>query len=350
MYAGADTWPSDRFLVFSAIALALLICIAFLPYPYDSGGNFTVLPFDHYALDARVAGEVTEVLVHEGEWVNEGQVVGTLSDWNEVHELAEARASLDVANADIQNLLISPKPEEVEVAKRQYEQSLARLPFSKSDYERKLALVKTNDVSVRQFQEALSTYQQDQAAVEVTKANYDYVRVGPTQAQLAAARATVQKATDQVSFWKDQLGRTRIRATSSGQVVTPNPQLLMGVYLQPGQTFVAIEDHRVAHIEVQVPETDIRDIYLGSMVRAKAWGYEHTTWTGKTVLIAPEAQPNATLGNVVRVIAEVPNPDGLLRPDMSGDAKVRTTDMPVWESFTRAVARFLLIEVWYWIP
>ena len=351
LYAGADTWPSNRRAINFAIFAAIAISILFLPYPYESGGAFTVLPYDHYALPARVSGEVTDVLVHEGEWVKEGQVVATLSDWTEVHSLAVAQSELEQALAELQNLLISPKPEEVEVARRQYEQALARIPFSKEDYERKLALVKTNDISIRQFQLALSTYQQDQAAVNVTKANYDLVRVGPTQAQIAAARAAVHRATDQVSYWKDQLGRTRIRATAAGEVVTPDPQLLTGQFLQEGTNFIALEDHRIAHVEVQVPETDIRDIHLGSLVRAKAWGYEHTMWDGKVVLIAPDAQYNAGVsGNIVRVVAEIPNPDGLLRPNMSGDAKIATMDMPVWESFTRALMRFLLIEVWYWIP
>jgi multidrug resistance efflux pump len=348
--AGSTHWPSNRTPLFLALLIAALIAVAFLPYPYESGGSFTVMPFGRTGLMARVSGEITEVLVREGEWVNEGQVVATLSDWNEVHELSLAQAGQDQAMAELQNLLISPKPEEVEVARRQYEQALSRLPYSKSQYERYLALVKTNDVSVSQFELALSTYQQDQAAVAVTKANFDYVRVGPTQAQIAAARAAVQHATDQVSFWKDQLGRTRIRATASGQVVTPDPQLAMGQYLQAGSIAITLEDHRVAHVEVLVPENDIRDIHLGSLVRAKAWGYEYTMWDGKTVLIAPDAQANGTMGNVIRVIAEIPNPDGLLRPNMTGDAKVETVDMPVWMSFTRAIVRFFLIEVWYWIP
>jgi putative peptide zinc metalloprotease protein len=35
---------------------------------------------------------------------------------------------------------------------------------------------------------------------------------------------------------------------------------------------------------------------------------------------------------------------------MSGYAKVQTVDMPVWVSYTRALARFVLIEMWSWVP
>lgn len=350
LFAGAESWPPLRRALTLAALVALLISILFLPYPYQSGGSFAVLPADRYTLLARVGGEITEVLVREGERVQEGQVVATLSDWDEVHNIALAKAELEESLAKLQDLLISPKPEEVEVARRQYEQALARIPFSKTDYERKLALVKTNATSVRDFELAESTYAQDQAAVGVTKANYDLVRVGPTQPQIAAARAAVQHANAQAAFWQDQLDRTRIRATAAGEVVTPDPQLMMGKYLKDGDPFIQIEDHAVAHVEIQVPEDDIREIHVGSQVRAKAWGYEHQTWPGKVRLIAPDAQPNASFGNVVRVVADIPNPKGLLRPAMSGYAKVETVNMPVWESFTRAVVRFLLIEFWSWIP
>jgi multidrug efflux pump subunit AcrA (membrane-fusion protein) len=349
--AGAMAWPSNQHALRLAIALAVIVAVAFLPYPYESGGAFTVLPYDRVTLPARVSGELTEILVREGQWVNEGQIVGTLADWNEMHSLALAQAELEQAKAKLQNLLISPKPEEVEVARRQYELALARLPYSKADYERKFALVKTNDISVQQFQLALSTYQQDLAAVEITRANYDLVRVGPTAAQIAEARAAVQQQTEQVSYWKDQLDRTRIRATAAGQVVTPDPQLMLGKFLQEGTTFLQLEDHRIAHVEVLVPETDIRDVHVGGLLRAKAWGYEQKIWPGKVVMIAPSAQTNqAIAGNVVRVVAEVPNPDGLLRPDMSGYAKIETVHMPLWYSYARAIMRFLLIEVWSWIP
>lgn len=350
LYAGGQSWPSNTKVLIAAAVIVAVLSIAFLSYPYESGGTFTILPYTSYEQDARVAGEVTEVLVREGEWVNQGQIIATLADWNEVHSLAVVKATLEKASAQLQDLLLLPKPEQVALARQQYEQAASRLPFSKADYERDLALVQTGAVSVRQFGQTQSTYEQDKAAVAVTKANYDLVRVGATQPEIEAARAAVRLASAQVAYAEDQLARTRIRATASGTVVTPNPQLQYGKFLKLGQTFVLLQDNRVAHVEVQVPETDIREIYIGSPVRAKAWGYEHTIWTGKVTLIARDAMATQSFGNIVRVVAEIPNPEGLLRPQMSGYAKVQTVEMPVWISFTRALVRFVLIEVWSWIP
>ena len=59
--------------------------------------------------------------------------------------------------------------------------------------------------------------------------------------------------------------------------------------------------------------------------------------------LAPRAVRQSMIGPAgdagVTLRAEIPNPDGLLRPDMSGDAKVETVDMPVWISYTRAIMR-----------
>jgi multidrug resistance efflux pump len=350
LFAGGESWPSNTKVLILAALIAFVLSVAYLSYPYESGGSFTILPSDQYDIRARVAGEITEVLVSEGQQVKPGQLLAALSDWTETHNVAIAKAGLEKASAQLQNLLQLPKPEQVALARQQYEQAASRLPFSKADYERDLALVQTGAVSVRQFEQSQSSYEQDKAAAAVTKANYDLVRVGPTQAEIETARAAVRLATEQVAFAEDQLDRTRLRATASGTVVTPNPQLMKGKFLKEGDLFVQVQDHRVAHVEVQVPETDIREISIGSRVRAKAWGYEHTIWPGKVTLIAQDATSVQAIGNIVRVVAEIPNSEGLLRPRMSGYAKVQTAEMPVWESFTRAAARFLLIELWSWVP
>jgi multidrug resistance efflux pump len=347
---GGQEWPSNTKVLVASLLLALALSVAFLSYPYESGGTFTILPNDQYDVRARVSGEIAEVLVAEGEQVKPGQLVATLGDWKETHNLDVAKATLEKASAQLQDLLLLPKPEQVAVARQQYEQAASRLTFSKAEYERDLALVQTGAVSLRQFEQSQSTYEQDKASVAVTRANYDMVRVGATQPEIESARASVRLAAAQVRYAEEQLERTRIRAPAAGTIVTPNPQLTKGKYLKEGDLFVQIQDRGVARVEVQVPESDIREIEVGSRVRAKAWGYEHTTWSGKVILIASDAQPNQALGNIVRVVADIPNPDGQLRPHMSGYAKVRTAEMPVWESFTRALARFVLVEMWSWIP
>jgi multidrug resistance efflux pump len=358
----SDRTGSNKAVKIWAILLGLAIAIAFVAYPYEAGGNFTLLPYDSSQLNAQVArpgAELTEVLVNEGDKVNPGQILGILSDWQQKYNLATAKAQLDHAQADLQNLLHSPRPEDVELARKQYEAAMARLPYDKAQFDRYAALVTNDNVTRANYDQVLSQYEQDQAAAAVARANYDQVRAGPTPDQIEAARALVRQDTTAVAFAEDQLERTRIRATGYGTVVTPNPSLLRGKWFEAGAQVFTVEDHRVVQADVQVPEMDIDNVRLGGPVYLRLWSTPETTYVGKSIAIAPDAQkpasaspqdPQSASANVIRVRVEVPNPAGLLRPETDGYAKMAGYHMPVWRAFGQMIERFLLVQIWSWIP
>lgn len=352
----AERWPSTKPLIFWAGLLAFCLAVGFIPYPYEAGGNFALLPFDKVLVNARVSGELTEVLVSEGDWVEPGQLMGMLSDWDARHALDTARAQLDSAKAALQVLFETPRPEDVELARKQYEAALAKLPYDRAQYERYAKLVTTDAVSRANYEQVLSTFQQDQAAADVARANYDQVRAGPEPSQIEQARALVRQNTATVAYDEDQLERTRIRATSPGKVVTPNPQLLRGMWFNPtvqnGATVFTVEDQHVVQADIYVPETDVGHVRVGGVVRAKPWGYAKETFTGTVISIASDAMtdPAGSTTPVVRVRARIPNPDGKLRPTMDGYAKMTGVYLPTWEAYTQMIIRLVLVQIWSWIP
>ena len=354
-----ERWPSSKSIVVWAVIVGCVVAVAFVAYPYEAGGNFTILPHDSNQLNARVQGELTEVLVNEGDDVTPGQILGILSDWQQKYNLAIATTQLQNAEASLRHLLEAPRPEDVELARKQYEAALARLPYDKAQFERYAALVTNDNVSRSNYDQVLSQYQQDQAAAEVARANYDQVRAPPTQAQIDTARAQVRQYTATVAFAEDELERTRIRATSYGTVVTPNPMLLRGKSFAQGALVFTVEDHKLLQADVQVPETDIDNVRLGGSVRLRFWGIPEKTFHGKAVAIAPSAQtpssaspqsPQSGNSNVVRVRALVANPDGVLRPNTDGYAKIAGLYMPAWQAFGQVIQRFALVEIWSWVP
>lgn len=355
----ARPWGSTKTIRIWATILGVIIAVAFVVYPYEAGGYFTILPYDSSQLDAQVQGELSEVLVNEGDVVKPGQILGILSDWQQKYNLALAKAQLESAEANLQNLLHSPTPEAIELARQQYAAATARLPYDKAQFERYAALVINDTVTKANYDQVLSQYQQDQAAAEVARANYDQVRSGPTPDQIEAARAAVRQYTATVAFDEDQLGRTRIRANSYGTVVTPNPMLLRGKWFNQGALVFTVEDHRIVQADVQVPETDIDNVRLGGPVRLRLWGSPERTTIGKTIAVAPDAQgPTAAntqdvqsgSSNVIRVRVEVPNPDGWLHTQTDGYAKMSGIYMPTWRAFGQMLERFFLVEIWSWTP
>jgi len=323
-----------------------------VPYPYEAGGNFTILPHDSAQLNARIQGELTEVMVNEGDKVVPGQILGILSDWDEQANLDVSKAQLENAKAILQALYETPKPEDVELARKQYELAMSKLPYDKAQFDRASVLVKTDAVSRSNYDQIVSQYQQDQAAADVARANYDDVRTGPTPGQLDAARATLRQSAATVAYNEDQLERTRIRATSYGEVVTANPMLLRGQWFAQGALVLTVQDLSSVQADVQVPETDIGHVLIGGITRLRPWGYAEKTFLGHAVGIAGDAQPDpgGSGTNIIRVRTEIPNPDGELHPTMSGYAKITGYYMPTWKAFLQIVIRFFLVEIWSFIP
>ena len=52
----------------------------------------------------------------------------------------------------------------------------------------------------------------------------------------------------------------------------------------------------------------------------------------------------------MRIKVEIPNPDHRLRTGMNGYAKISSDYMPTWKAFSQMIIRFVLIDVWSWIP
>ena len=332
-----------------ACILGVLAIVCFLPYPYEAGGDFSILPSARVEVRARVDGEVLNVFVREGDWVENGQVMAVVSDWDEVRDLAVTKASLEKAQADLQHLMEGPKPEEIELAQKQVDAAKARITFAKAEADRQSKLLGSGTASKRDAEAAISAYLTNLADLAVASANLALVKSGTTETVLAAAQAEVRRLEEQYRYLQDQVARTRLQAPVSGRVVTADLNLKLGTYLQVGGLFAELEDSRVAQAEILVPETDISEVQLGSRVRLKPWGYSDREIIGKVVAIAPVAE-KMNYGLVVRVKTEVPNDGGILKSEMTGYAKIEGSEMPVWEAFTRIFVRFFRVEVWSWIP
>lgn len=329
--------------------LGALGYVAFLPYPYEAGGDFQVLPSTRVEVRARVDGEVIEVLVKEGDLVEQGQPLARLSSWDKVRDLATAKASLDKSEAELRVLKEGPKPEEIALAESEVAAARARITFSRAEADRYSQLVKSGTASKRDAERASSEYRKDLADLAVAEANLTKVKSGPTASMVAASSAEVVKFREQVSYLEDQIERAVVRATMAGRIVTPNIDLERGMYLTVGTLFATIEQSQIAQGEILVPETDIAEIQLGDMVRLKPWGNSNIEINGEVVAISPTAV-KTPYGPVVHVKTNIDNADGFLRPDMTGYAKIEGSEMPVWEAYTRLFVRFFNIEVWSWIP
>ena len=300
--------------VFWALALCVLLAVAFLPYRYRVAGTFETLPAQRTVVAVRTSGVVEQVLVREGDWVAANQVLAKLSSEEQQRDVAITNAELQRAKAQLALFGGSTTTTKDDSA---LEQSLADALGDEAD--------------------------SDKRKKDASTANYARTQVE------RAARAEVERLTRKLAHDRDQLAQTNVRAPKEGRVMTPNVQFLTGTWLHRGSELLTLEDTRTLDAEISIPESDIGLIKVGDKVRLRPWSDQDGEIAGIVTEIAPAAQSKQH-GQTVRVRASLSNPGGSLRPAMSGYAKIDGEDMLVWQAFTRRIIRVVRVEIWSWIP
>jgi HlyD family secretion protein len=136
------------------------------------------------------SGPIAEVLVEEGQQVEAGQVLARLDTASLEWQIARSQASLDTAEARLEQVQRPPSTEELASAQAALESAIA-------NYEK---------VKEGPTKEDLASAQ---AALDSARANYKKVKAGPTKEDLASAKAAVDNA--RASLQQAQAAYDRIK-------------------------------------------------------------------------------------------------------------------------------------------
>lgn len=157
--------------------------------------------------------------------------------------------------------------------------------------------------------QALSRAQLDQLQTAVTTA----------EARVAAARARLEDTVIRAPF----AGRTGFRRVSVGGLVNA------------GAVITTLDDTSVIKLEFTVPQTFIGELVPGLPVFARVDGLGEREFTGKVTSIDSRIDP---VTRSIAVRAEIPNPDGLLRPGMFMSVRLRGREVPTLVLPEQAIA------------
>jgi multidrug efflux pump subunit AcrA (membrane-fusion protein) len=370
--------PGRRRAALAAGGVALLVILS-LPYPYSTGGPLHLLPSQRVAVRSEIEGLVEEVLVREGEWVDAGQPVARLSPRVHQRNLDAAEAQLAAARADLELARAGARKEMIERAQTAVASVESRLAWSRPHAERAARLYRDRMISEEDYETAYQARDMDSRALDEARAELKSVRSGARRQEIDALASEVRRLEILATNYRENLGRTTLTSPIAGRVVTPRPEEARGLYLTPGQRdlLLMVENPRIIRAIVEVPEDEAAALQTGAPVRAIAWALHDRTFEGTIVAIAPVVTDRAAAeetslesdglifaggpsaparaakaspGRAVRVTAELPNPDGLLRSEMTGYAKIAAGSRPLWDVLLRPLVRWVQVEVWSWIP
>jgi multidrug efflux pump subunit AcrA (membrane-fusion protein) len=272
--------------------LVVVIVALLLPYPYETGGPFIVIPAQHSETHGEVeGGRITRVFVKEGDRVTAGQRLG-------------------------------------QIDRRPYERNLRVTQATLAEAESKLALMRKR----------------------VTLLDDP-----PNMETIQSLEAEIRRLRLQEQDFKEQLELTTLRAGIDGRVTTPLIEQGEGKYIKQGDLFATVERAESVQIEIQVPEADIPQVVRDARVKVVAWAYPYETFYGKVRDIGPIANTPAVAyggkdAKFVRVVADIPNAEFRLKTQLTGYAKIKTGRIPVWLVLARLIARWFAVQFWYWLP
>jgi len=244
-------------------------------------------PKSRFDVAPKVAGWLKELLVDVGDQVERNQIIAVLDDEEFAQQVEQARAELQVANANAENYA-----NDLDIAKREYERA-------KALREKQIASASELDVSEASFNASQTRYKVSLAQV--------------TQKEAALKTALVRLSYTKVqAFWEegDQARVVGERFVDEGELLSIN------------QPIVSILENNPLTAVVYVIERDYPKVTIGQQAIISTDAYPGRTFTGSITRIAPMLKESS---RQARLEVEVPNPNLLLKPGMFVRARVEFT-------------------------
>ena len=146
---------------------------------------------------------------------------------------------------------------------------------------------------------------------------------------------------------QEQLERTRLRSPIEGVVATPHVETLAGKRLDAGDNFAKVINTSRATVDVTIDEADVPLLEAGDKAAVKLDGLPTRKFTGTVEVVSPTSQAQEDQ-RVFFARVDLPNPDGVIRPGMSGLSKISVGWKPAGYVAFRSIGMWTWAKLWGW--
>lgn len=329
-------------------------------------GHFHVLPIQSTDVRADIEGIIERVAVREGDRVRENDLIAALSDRDLRPELAKVEAHIQQMRSRLNMMAAGPTAMEIEVAKAAVARADESIKYAQGHAGRNQQLfneqlISRRDLELTQEQVALAENQRLEA---LSKLNV--LLQGTRPEEIAATKSEIEGLETQRRQLEDQLRRLNIYSVASGVVSTPDRQLkdMRRQLVKKGDLIAKIYDPQTMTAEIVISEKEIMDIKIGQKVALKALAYPDLIFEGTVTGIGVAAQgtegssssitPGASLSRSaganksILVLTQLENHALLLKPEMTGYAKISCGEKRLFDMLRWRLARIIKVEFWSW--
>ena len=289
---------------------------------------------DEVRVASTVGGHVAEVLVSEGEAVEEGQLLVRFDTADIELQADQARAAVRMAEAQLALAHAGARPEDIAAARELVKQAEAGEAMATADLARVGELEIEGAVTGKQADDARTGQSVAVSRTRAARQQYNKALRGARPEELEMAEAGVAQAQALLALAEKKLADCEVLAPLAGTVI--HRLVEPGEVARPGASLFVLQDLSTVRLTVFVPETDIGAVRLGDPVQVFIDSHPGQAFPGKVSRIRDQAEftpknvqtRDERVKLVFGVEVELPNPDGYLKPGLPADAVIGTTGAP----------------------
>jgi HlyD family secretion protein len=303
-----------------------------------------VKPRNYINLGAEFAGQLTDILVKEGDVVKKGQLVARIDETQSAADVMAQKAALSSAEADASASEAGYKAgdDNISVLQATLERTRADTERYEEDYKRGQELFKQGLIAKQDFKQRKAAYQGQVAAIAEAES-----RIVQARAQLAQLKATLAGSERKIAQneanlnrYNDILKKHNVIAPIDGLVtylpVRMGETVVPGIQNSAASTIMTIADMSIVTAEVKVDESDIVNIKLDQRAEISVDAIPNKTFTGHVIeigntailrstgLAASQSTTSSQEAKDFKVVVAMDNPPDEIRPGLSCSAKITT--------------------------
>jgi len=277
---------------------------------------------------------IAEILVEEGDRVQQGQLLASLKKARLNAELATARASVAAQQATLARLLAGTRPEQIRKARADLAAQQAELVDARQRFRRADDLFTKKMASAQERDDAQARLNLAEAQVKAAEEELALALAGPRVEDIDAARATLnaeearlelaEVVLKEADLYAPQDGIIRDRIQQPGDLASPQTATLTLALTNP------------VWVRAYAPETALGRLQLGMRASITTDSYADKVYDGWVGFISPTAEftpqnvetPDLRTKLVYQVRVYACNADDELRLGMPATVTLRLDEPP----------------------
>jgi len=279
-----------------------------------------IIPAHQILISPKVSGMVLQLHIVEGQRVAAGDVLAEIEDIDYRADRDRAKAMLESAKHNLDELERGSRPEEIAQARAELAETEAQLVELTADHKRSAELLSKHVLSQEEYDSVLSQYHAMQRRVQRFESALKLTEEGPRIERINVARAQVRQVEAELAKAQWRLDNCIIRAPISGTILRKNAEegnIVNPIAFNGSYSLCEMADLSDLEVDLTIQERDIRKIFKGQKCKVRAEAFLDRVYEGHVSRLMPIAD-RAKGAIPVRVKVRVPaEEEGVyLKPEM----------------------------------